>query len=441
MLRLLLDENCYERTEQMNSSLDFFQSVQQVILNAANVSSVPRHVTDILLQPKNELIVHFPVKMDDGTFKLFKGYRVQHSNVLGPFKGGIRYHEGVSLDDCKALALLMTLKCSLMSIPFGGAKGGIKFDPTKVSTSELQKITRRFFHALGNNIGPDYDIPAPDMGTNAQVMAWAMDTYANATGNANKHASLAVVTGKPISCGGTLGREQATGQGIVHCIEQYAGIDSNLFKFNELRGKRIIVQGYGNVGSNVATLLAQRGCSIVAVGDHTGYIFNDEGINPFRLKEHVNQVGSISGYTHCDHISRDQFFSADADILIPAALENQVDSEEALKLNVKLVVEGANGPCTPAADEILAKKNITVIPDILANAGGVTVSYYEWVQNKQSEKWTREKVAELLHGAISSAFSKMIQRAHQLNVNYRTACYVVALEQLAEVYSMRGIFP
>lgn len=417
-------------------SIDFFKQVQTCISDACKVAAIPDHVRDILMQPKNELMVHFPVLMDDGSYRMFKGYRVQHSNVVGPYKGGIRYHEDVSLDDCKALALLMTFKCALMGIPFGGAKGGIKFNPSLVSKTELQRVTRRFIHALGNNIGPDYDIPAPDMGTNAQTMAWAMDTYANATGNANKQAALAVVTGKPVACGGTLGREQATGQGLVHCVECWAN-----YKHYELRGKRAIIQGYGNVGSNAATLLSERGVGVVAVGDHTGYIRNDEGINTYRLKEYVKKNGSISGYAHCEQISRDEFFSTEADIFIPAALENQVGADEASKLKVDLVVEGANGPCTSDGDRILRERGITVLPDILANAGGVTVSYYEWIQNRRSEKWSDAQVASELRMLTYETFKKMNERAAELKCDYRTACYAIVVERLSEIYASRGIFP
>src|SRR5687768_243229 len=253
--------------EEPHKRYDFFRVIQSYLDSAAKLVEVPEHVRQILSQPKNEIIAHFPVRMDNGEYRLFKGYRIQHSNILGPYKGGMRYHENASLDDFKALGAMMTWKCSLMNLPFGGAKGGIKFDPHGVSRSELSRITRRFFHALGSNIGPDYDIPAPDVGTNAQVMAWALDTYMNTVGMFSKQNVMGVVTGKPITSGGTYGRDKATGQGLVYCVQEWS--DRARFK---LEGKKLMVQGYGNVGSHTAVLLSQLGVSLVAVGDHTGYL-------------------------------------------------------------------------------------------------------------------------------------------------------------------------
>jgi glutamate dehydrogenase/leucine dehydrogenase len=415
---------------------NFFQQVQGFITDASKAATIPSHVIEILMQPKNELMVHFPVRMDDGNIRTFKGYRIQHSNTLGPYKGGIRFHEDVTLDDCKALASLMTFKCAFMGLPFGGGKGGIKFDPRSVSERELERITRRFFHALGNNIGPDYDIPAPDVGTNAKVMAWAMDTYANSMGNTNRVSSLGVVTGKPLSCGGTLGRERATGTGVAYTVRDWAQRKS----FN-LHGKKMIVQGFGNVGSHAAIDLTQGGMSLVAVGDHTGYIANGEGINTYRLAQYVKDNGSIKGYPNCVEISREDFFATDADIFIPAALENQVSEAEAGVLKVALIAEGANGPCTPDGDIVLAKRGIEVIPDILANAGGVTVSYYEWVQNRRNEKWTADQVSDKLFDAMNDATNRMYQLKQRHDVSNRIACYIGALQQIASVYNDRGIFP
>ncbi|HMR05483.1 MAG TPA: Glu/Leu/Phe/Val dehydrogenase [Polyangiaceae bacterium] len=415
---------------------EFFHVVQNYLDRAAKLLKTPDYVRRILSQPKNELIVHFPVKMDDGKFRLFKGYRIQHSNILGPYKGGMRYHESSSLDDFKALGSLMTWKSSLMNLPFGGAKGGIKFNPREVSRDELQRITRRFFHALGGNIGPDYDIPAPDMGTNAQTMAWAMDTYMNTVGMVSKQAAMGVVTGKSVNTGGTFGREKATGQGVVFCIQDWAR--RNQF---DLQGKKLIVQGFGNVGSHTAVLLSHLGVSLVAVGDHTGYLYNPEGFNAHRLQSYVMDHGSISGYPNGKEISREDFFSAQADIFVPAALENQVGIAEAEELQVKLIAEGANGPTTPDAEKILLSRGIEILPDVIANAGGVTVSYYEWVQNRRSEQWGLDEVDRRLLDAMEMAYRNMMHAADAHKTDLRTACYIVALERLQKVYEEREIFP
>jgi len=415
---------------------DFFRVIRSYLDEAAKIVKVPEHVRLILSQPKNEIIVHFPVLMDNGEYRLFKGYRIQHSNILGPFKGGMRYHQDAGLDDFKALAAMMTWKSALMNLPFGGGKGGIKFDPRAVSRAELQRITRRFFHSLGSNVGPDYDIPAPDVGTNAQCMAWALDTYINTVGMVKKEDAMGVVTGKPVSSGGTFGREKATGQGLVHCIVEWAR--RSRFK---LEGKKLMVQGFGNVGSNTAAILATLGVSLVAVGDHTGYLYNPEGFNVHRLKQYVEQNGSIAGYANGQKITREEFFAVQADLFVPAALENQIGPIEAEALQVRLVVEGANGPCNPEGEAVLARRGIEVLPDVLANAGGVTVSYYEWVQNRRSEQWTLEEVDERLERAMLDAYDRMAQFARQNNCSNRIACYGVAAQRLAQVYIDREIFP
>ncbi|HMJ10277.1 MAG TPA: Glu/Leu/Phe/Val dehydrogenase [Polyangiaceae bacterium] len=415
---------------------EFFHVIQGYLDQASKLIQLPEYVRRILSQPKNELIVHFPVRMDDGEYRVFKGYRIQHSNILGPYKGGMRFHESASLDDFKALGALMTWKCSLMNLPFGGAKGGIKFNPRRVSRPELGRITRRFFHALGSNIGPDYDIPAPDMGTNAQTMAWAMDTYVNTVGMVSKQAVMGVVTGKPITSGGTYGREKATGLGLVHCVREWA--ERSRFV---LQGKKLIVQGYGNVGSHTAVLLGHLGVSLVAVGDHTGYLHNPEGFNPHRLQKYVEEHGSIQGYPNGQPITREDFFSMQADLFVPAALENQVGIAEAEALNVRLVAEGANGPCTPEGEAILRRRGIEILPDVLANAGGVTVSYYEWVQNRRSEQWTLQEVEQRQEEAMRSAYQRMLDFSRAYDCDYRLACYGVALQRLATVYNEREIFP
>lgn len=415
---------------------EFFKVVQGYLDEAAAVCDLPDYVRTILSQPKNELIVHFPVRMDNGEIRLFKGYRIQHNNVLGPFKGGVRFHESVTLDDVKALASMMTWKCALMGLPYGGGKGGIKFDPGSVSRSELQRITRRYIHALGDNIGPDTDIPAPDVGSNAQVMAWAMDTYMNMMGGLSRQAVKGVVTGKPVASGGTLGREKATGQGVVHCITYWAEEKG----FN-LQGATLTVQGFGNVGSNTAVLLSRLGVSTIAIGDHTGYLYNPEGFNPHKLQDYVRKNGSIKGYPAGKSISRDEFFKVKADIFAPSALEGQIGEDEARNLQVRLVAEGANGPCTPEGEKILLQRGIDILPDVLANAGGVTVSYFEWLQNKRSEHWTLEEVDERLEKYMRRAYKEVSELMRQKRCSMRVAGYGVALQRLAAVYREREIFP
>ncbi|MFS8071849.1 MAG: Glu/Leu/Phe/Val family dehydrogenase [Byssovorax sp.] len=415
---------------------EFFKVVQNYLEEAAKIADVTPYISTILSQPKNEIIVNFPVKMDDGSIRLFKGYRIQHNNLLGPYKGGIRYHESVTLDDVKALAAMMTWKCALMNLPLGGGKGGIKFNPSQVSRDELQRITRRFIHALGSNIGPETDIPAPDVGTDAKTMAWAMDTYMNTVGQLSKQAVKGVVTGKPVASGGTLGREKATGQGVVHCITEWAEERD----FN-LGGSTLMVQGFGNVGSHAAVILSKLGVSTIAVGDHTGYMYNPEGFNPHKLQDWVKKNRSIAGYPGGKPISREEFFRIKADLFIPAALEAQIGVDEARDLQVRLVAEGANGPCTPEGEKILLDRGIDIIPDVLANAGGVTVSYFEWVQNKRSESWTLEEVDHRLEKAMKKAYREVGELARQKKCSLRVAAYAVALQRIAAAYGEREIFP
>ena len=414
----------------------FFEIVQGYLHKAADVIGLPDHVRLILSEPKNEIIVHFPVRMDDGEMRLFKGYRIQHNNILGPFKGGIRYHQDVSLDELKALASQMTWKSALMGIPFGGGKGGIKFNPREHSEGELRRITRRFTHALSSNIGPSHDIPAPDVGTNAQTMVWMMDTFMNTSSTKEKSDERAVVTGKTVTSGGSEGRERATGQGVVLCIKEWA--KDNRF---DLEGATAIVQGFGNVGSHTAGLLAKLGVATIATGDHTGYLRNEEGFNAHKLSEHVRKHGSIAGYPRGEQISRSEFFETAADLCIPAALENQIGEEEAKALQVRLVAEGANGPVNPDGEAVLTDRGIPIIPDVLANSGGVTVSYYEWVQNRNSEHWDGEKVDAGLMHVMRRGYQRSMFFAEKHGVDIRIAAYGLALESLATSYAERGIFP
>lgn len=430
-----MSKNTAPAAPPAHKEFDFFKVIQGYLDQATKVAQIEPYISTILSQPKNEIIVNFPVKMDNGEVRIFKGYRVQHNNILGPFKGGIRYHENVSLDDVKALATMMTWKCSLMGLPYGGGKGGIKFNPQSVSREELQRITRRFTHALGSNIGPENDIPAPDVGTNGQTMAWMMDTFANMSG-ASKQSVKGVVTGKPVASGGTLGRAKATGQGLVYCIIEWAKEKS----FN-LEGSTMIVQGFGNVGSHAAVILSRLGVSTIAVGDHSGYLVNPEGFNAHKLQEHVMKNGSIAGYPGGKTISREEFFAIKADIFAPCAMENQVDEAEAKALNVKLVAEGANGPCSPEGEKILMDRGISILPDVLANSGGVTVSYYEWVQNKRSETWTEEEVDEKLERAMKKAYREVSDYARNKKCDMRIAAYALALSRIQVVYKEREIFP
>jgi glutamate dehydrogenase (NAD(P)+) len=415
---------------------NLFAIANSQVNKAFDAISIDPDVRAILAQPKNELIINFPVRLDSGRYEIFKGYRVQHNNLLGPYKGGMRYHHEANLDEMKALASWMTYKSALHDIPFGGAKGGIKCDPHRYSPSELERITRRFTHALGSNIGPNWDIPAPDVGTNARTMVWMMDTYMNIVGQHEKNAVRQVVTGKTIASGGSYGRAEATGQGLVHCIEEWAR-DTHF----RLDGCSFTVQGFGNVGSHTARLLTKLGAVMVGVGDWKGYIANPEGINPHKLGEHLTRTGSVIEYVNAKQISRQEFFALETDIFVPAALELEIGEAEAELLKCKLVAEGANGPTYPAAERILAKRDITVLPDILANSGGVVVSYYEWLQNKRGERWDHEEVLARLERRIKRTYQWVRGYATKAGLDYRTACYAIGLERLQESYKERGIFP
>ncbi len=415
-------------------------TLYQVALNqwqrAARAVDLDKEVQTILSQPKNELMINFPVRMDNGEYRLFKGYRVQHNNILGPYKGGVRYHPDVHIDEVKALATWMTFKSALVDLPFGGAKGGIQFNPREHSTDELMRITRRFTHALGGNIGPEYDIPAPDVGTNAQMMVWMMDTYLNATSAHDRFASRHVVTGKTVTSGGSLGRDKATGQGVTFCVDEWAKS-----RKVDLSKCTMIVQGFGNVGSNSAVLLAAKGVTLLAVADHTGAIHNAKGIDTVALKRYVEEKGGVAGFPHAEKVTTRQFWGVKADILVPAALENQLTEDNASEINVRVVAEGANGPTTPGAEEALLAKGVEFIPDILANSGGVTVSYFEWVQNKKSERWELEEVDRKLEGYMRRAYRNADEVMKSLKTDMRTAAYAVALQRIQKAYRERGIFP
>lgn len=421
--------------DKQSSNGSIYDNVTKQLHNAAEIVGLRSDVLKILEKTESEVVVHFPVRMDSNKIQMFRGYRVQHNNALGPFKGGLRYHPSLDIDEVRALAAWMTWKCAIVNIPFGGAKGGIKFDPTLHSNAELERITRRFTFALGNNIGPEYDIPAPDVNTNAQIMAWILDTYLSTMPPLERQGYLHVVTGKPVEAGGSLGRDKATGQGVVFTIQEWAK-DRNF----DLSNSTYIVQGFGNVGSWAARLLKQLGATLVAAEDVSGAICNKDGIDPDELAKYSEKTG-VSGYPGADPISRQNFLTTEADLFIPAALENQITAETAPLLNVKVVAEGANGPTTLDGDEILSNRKIDLIPDILCNAGGVIVSYFEWLQNKRSEFWDLDEIDSKLHKKIVKAYDRVRVAAKKYNTNWRTAAYIVALSRLEKLYNGRGIYP
>ncbi|MFH0778700.1 MAG: Glu/Leu/Phe/Val dehydrogenase [Candidatus Eisenbacteria bacterium] len=433
-----------EQYEQRTATLEkplkkvsTYQNVMSQFAKAAQLMDLDPNTRRVLSRTANEIVVNFPVKMDSGTIEMFTGYRVQHCNLLGPFKGGLRFHPLVDLDEVRALAMWMTWKSALVDIPFGGAKGGIQMDPGKYSAGELERITRRFTFALGNNIGPEYDIPAPDVNTNAQIMAWMLDTYLSTIPPLDRQRCVHAVTGKPVEAGGSLGREKATGQGAVFLIEQWA-----MEQGFDLSEATYIVQGFGNVGSWAARLLKAHGAKLIAVEDVSGAMANERGIDPVDLAAYVSlNKGLIAGYTKAKPVDREAFFRQRADIFIPAALENQITAQTAAWLDVTLVAEGANGPTDPYGEAVLQEKGIEILPDILCNSGGVIVSYFEWLQNKRSEFWELEEVDNKLHKRIVSAYMKVQEIARQHEVDLRTAAYILALSRLEIAYKRRGIFP
>ena len=415
---------------------NLFANVIRQFNKAAELMKLDANIRKILAMTANEIVVNFPVKMDDGRIEMFTGYRVQHNNVLGPFKGGLRFHPSVEINEVRALAAWMTWKTAIADIPFGGAKGGIQIDPSQYSMAELERISRRFTFALGSNIGPEYDIPAPDVNTNAQIMAWILDTYLQTMPPHERQGYTHVVTGKPLESGGSLGREKATGQGVVFMIEEWA--KDHRFALDKAT---YMVQGFGNVGSWSARLLKPQGAKLLAVEDVTGTVFHPEGIDPEALAQYVKEHGGVRDYPRAKAIDHQTFISMKVDIFIPAAMENQINAVTAPLLNVRLVAEGANGPTEPEADVILQKKGIDVLPDILCNSGGVIVSYFEWLQNKRSEFWEIEEVDRKLHKKIVSAYERVREAAQKFRTDWRTAAYIVALSRLETVYKERGIFP
>ena len=400
--------------------------------NALAHLKIKRGVADTLRYPKRELSVSFPVLMDNNDIKIFRGYRVHHSVVRGPTKGGIRYSPGVTLDEVRALAMWMTWKCALMNLPYGGAKGGVVVDPKLLSQRELERLTRRYATEISLMMGPESDIPAPDVGTNAQVMAWIMDTYSMHRG----FSVPAVVTGKPVEIGGSLGRTEATGRGVaVTMLEalRLNGIDP--------QGATAVVQGFGNVGSVAARMAQEMGLKVIAISSSKGGIVRESGLDPSALARHVEESGSMLGFENADQISNEELLALKCDVLIAAAVENQITSRNADQVKAKIVAEGANGPTTPEADEILNAKGVFIIPDILCNAGGVTVSYLEWVQDLQSFFWPVEEINRKLQNLMLKAFESVMECARNYNVPNREAAQILAIKRISDALIIRGIYP
>jgi glutamate dehydrogenase/leucine dehydrogenase len=389
-------------------------------------------LTERLKSPRRIIIVSVPVKMDDGKIKVFTGYRVQYDMVRGPYKGGIRYHPNVDLDEIKALAAWMTWKCAVVDIPYGGAKGGVACNPKEMSRGELERLTRRYTSMIIDEIGPYKDVPAPDVYTDAQTMAWIMDTYSQFKG----YLVPEVVTGKPIEVGGSEGREDATGRGAAICAREavkHLGID--------MRCLRVAVQGFGKVGKAAAKILHQMGCKIIAVSDSSGGIFDEKGLDLTAVLEHKEKTGRLSGFKDGADITNDELLELECDVLVPAALENQITEENAADIKAKIIVEGANGPSTPEAREILNKRGVFIVPDILANAGGVVVSYFEWIQNLHREHWGEKQVNQKLEEKMIKAFKDVLKIAREYTVDMATAAYILGIKRIVNAYERLGLFP
>ena len=399
---------------------------------AADLLGLEEEIRARLLEPRRALVVNFPVRLDDGEVQSFTGYRVQHTLTMGPMKGGFRYGPGVSLGECAALAMWMTFKCALVGLPFGGAKGGVRCDPNRLSDAELEHVTRRYASEIFPIIGPDRDIAAPDIATGEREMAWFMDTYSQQVG----HPVPEIVTGKPLVLGGTEGRDIATGLGVVYCIEELmntAGAD--------LASQRVVVQGLGNVGGTVVRELAQRGATIVGVSDVTGGAVNPDGLDIAALKEWLDENRFLRDFPGGSAVGRLEILEQPCDILVPAAVEQQITEENAGRIDARWVVEGANGPTTPEADKILAEREIEVLPDVLANAGGVTVSYFEWVQDQQKLAWQGAEVAARLRIQLEDAFARVREAKEERRTDWRTAAQAVAIERVADASRLRTIYP
>ena len=420
-------------TETLTAPESAFETAQAQLRKVADLLSLDPGLTEILAHPRRELTVHFPVRMDDGQTRVFTGYRVQHNDARGPVKGGLRYSARVSLDEVRALAMWMTWKCAVVNLPYGGAKGGVVVDPRSLSEGELERLTRRYATEISILLGPDRDIPAPDMGTDARIMAWIMDTYSMHHG----HSVPGVVTGKPAGIGGSRGRVEATGRGALYVTQEACrqrGLD--------LRGATVAIQGFGNVGGVAARLLSQAGARVVAVSDSRGGVYSDAGLDVESLYAHRAAGGLLAEHplAHED-ITNAELLELPVDILVPAAIEGQITERNAPRVRAGMVVEAANGPTTAAGDAVLAERDVYVVPDILANAGGVIVSYFEWVQDLQSFFWEESEVNQRLQRIITAAFAEVSAVAEARGLRLREAAYVVALQRVVEAIRLRGIYP
>jgi glutamate dehydrogenase len=411
-------------------NLNSFEIAQAQVKMAVDKLELDPSVYSLLKNPMRTMTVLLPVRMDDGSTRVFTGYRVQHNDALGPSKGGVRFHHDVSMDEVKALATWMTFKCAVIGLPFGGGKGGVICNPEELSTSELERLSRAYIKAIFPILGPEKDIPAPDVNTNPRIMSWMMDEFSSI----KQYNVFGVITGKPLIIGGSLGRNEATARGCVFVIEEISK------KLNiKLEGASVVIQGFGNVGSNAAKILYDQKVKIVGISDVRGGIYNPRGLNPYKVSEHLTATGSVVNYTGAKTITNSELLELQCDFLIPAALENQITSENAGRVKARIVVEAANGPTTPEADKILAEKHILVVPDILANAGGVTVSYFEWVQNNMGFYWTEEEVNTRLGQLMTKAFHRVYD-LHQArkDTNLRVAAYMLAVKRVSEAMEVRG---
>ncbi len=409
-----------------------FEIAQEQLRRVADVFKIDPNIVRVLERCKKSVVVSVPFSRDDGTIEVFEGYRVTHNIARGPSKGGIRYHPDVSLDEVKSLAMWMTWKCALMGIPFGGAKGGVVCNPKQLSQSELERMTRRYTSEIVNEIGPEKDIPAPDVGTDPRVMAWIFDTYSMNKG----HSVLGVVTGKPLNLGGSLGRLEATARGAHYCIREAVAKQDR-----SLQGMKVAVQGFGNVGSYLAKFVAEDGAVVVALSDSTGGIYNPNGIDVALALAHKQETGALDGLKDTERVTNDELLLLDCDILAPCALEQVITSENADKVKAKLICEGANGPTTPTADEILEDRGVLVLPDVLANAGGVVVSYFEWVQGLQEYFWKEDEVNARLNDITSRAFHETWATYEAKSTTMRIAAYGLAVQRVAEATMTRGLYP
>ncbi|MDO8387375.1 MAG: Glu/Leu/Phe/Val dehydrogenase [Polaromonas sp.] len=418
----------YLQADQLGPWGNYLQQVDRVIPHLGNLA----RWAETLKRPKRILIVDVPIHMDDGTVAHFEGYRVQHNVSRGPGKGGVRFHQDVTLSEVMALSAWMSIKNAAVNVPYGGAKGGIRVDPKKLSRGELERMTRRYTSEIGIIIGPNKDIPAPDVNTNEQIMAWMMDTYSMNTGS----TSTGVVTGKPVDLGGSLGRREATGRGVFT-----VGVEAAKHIGLDISKARVAVQGFGNVGGVAGKLFAEAGARIVAVQDHGGTIYREAGLDVPSLLKHVAETGSVGGFAGAETLADDKFWDVDCEILIPAALEQQITKANADRIKARMVIEGANGPTTPEADDILQERNILVLPDVIANAGGVTVSYFEWVQDFSSFFWDEAEINARLVRIMKEAFAAVWQVSQDHKVSLRTATFIVACKRILHTRELRGLYP